>query len=181
VYAIVLRLDQAVNHAGREKALWREQGAVAQTQDALQDAQALFDRLAARLGPECVRRPMLVADHRPERAMTWVPVGDTARNHSGDDALSAACTPAHTAARPAWLLPEPSRLNEEPGSGRPLYQGAPLTLASRAERIEAGWFDGQLVCRDYHMAQARDHRSLWVFRERRGGDVAHWYLHGIFG
>ena len=53
-------------------------------------------------------------------------------------------------------------------------------LASRAERIEAGWFDGALISRDYHVAQAKDHRWLWVFRERRG-EQAHWYLHGIFG
>ena len=25
------------------------------------------------------------------------------------------------------------------------------------ERIEAGWFDGELVCRDYHVAEGRDH------------------------
>jgi protein ImuB len=167
VYALVLRLDQAVNHAGREKALWREQGAAANAQE----AHALFDRLAARLGPEQVRKPVLVADHRPERALKWVPARDTSRDDQA--------TPG--AGRPAWLLPEPSRLAEEARSGRPLYHGVPLTLTSRAERIEAGWFDGQLVCRDYHVAQARDHRCLWVFRERRGGDAAHWYLQGIFG
>jgi protein ImuB len=167
VYALVLRLDQAVNHAGREKALWREQGAKADAQE----ARALFDRLAARLGPECVQRPRLVADHRPEHALKWVPAHDA----SGDDE-----TRSIAASRPAWLLPEPARLNEDACSGRPLYQGAPIVLTSRAERIEAGWFDGQLVCRDYHVAQARDHRCLWVFRERRGA-VAHWYLHGIFG
>jgi protein ImuB len=53
-------------------------------------------------------------------------------------------------------------------------------LRSRAERIEAGWFDGELVSRDYHVAEGRDHRLRWVFRERRG-DVAQWYLHGLFG
>ena len=82
--------------------------------------------------------------------------------------------------RPTWLLPEPLRLAEEKASGQPLHQGAPLALLSRAERIEAGWFDGELVCRDYHVAEARDRRWLWVFRERRGAQ-AHWYLHGVFG
>jgi protein ImuB len=53
-------------------------------------------------------------------------------------------------------------------------------LASRAERIEAGWFDGQPVSRDYHVAQTRDHRWLWVYRERRGAQ-AQWFLHGVFG
>ena len=82
--------------------------------------------------------------------------------------------------RPTWLLPEPQRLQEDAAFGRPLHQGTPLVLASRAERIESGWFDGALISRDYHVAQAKDHRWLWVFRERRG-DAAHWYLHGVFG
>ena len=84
------------------------------------------------------------------------------------------------AARPTWLLSEPLRLQEDNAFGRPLHEGAPLLLASRAERIEAGWFDGALISRDYHVAQANDQRWLWVFRERRG-EQAHWYLHGIFG
>jgi protein ImuB len=165
VYALVLRLDEAVNHAGREAALWRDAGT-----GSGEAARALFDRLAARLGPERVMRPLLVADHRPERAMKWVLAQDKTR---GDEGLS-------TAARPTWLLPEPLRLQEDREFGRPLHQGVPLMLASRAERIEAGWFDGALISRDYHVAQAKDHRWLWVFRERRG-DAAHWYLHGVFG
>jgi protein ImuB len=165
VYALVLRLDQSVNLAGREKALWREAGGAGN-----EDARALFDRLAARLGPERVQRPLLVPDHRPERAMKFVPVQETAR---GSEATS-------TPPRPAWLLPEPQRLQEDAAFGRPLHQGAPLVLASRAERIEAGWFDGALISRDYHVAQAKDHRWLWVFRERRG-EQAHWFLHGVFG
>jgi protein ImuB len=168
VYALVLRLDEAVNHAGREAALWRDAGT-----GSGEAARALFDRLAARLGPERVQRPLLVADHRPERAMKWVLAQDKAR---GDEGLLTVTR----AARPTWLLPEPLRLPEDREFGRPLHQGAPLVLASRAERIEAGWFDGALISRDYHVAQAKDQRWLWVFRERRG-DTAHWFLHGVFG
>jgi protein ImuB len=166
VYALVLRLDEAVTHAGREAALWRDAGT-----GSGEAARALFDRLAARLGPERVMRPLLVADHRPERAMKFVPVQDKAPSHEGR---------LPTTARPTWLLPEPQRLQEDRDFGRPLHQGAPLALAGRAERIEAGWFDGALISRDYHLAQAQDLRWLWVFRERRG-DTAHWYLHGVFG
>jgi protein ImuB len=169
VYALVLRLDEAVNHAGREAALWRDAGT-----GSGEAARALFDRLAARLGPERVMRPLLVADHRPERAMKFVPV----QQHF--DKLSADGGGREGGVRPTWLLPEPQRLQEDAAFGRPLHQGAPLVLASRAERIEAGWFDGALISRDYHVAQAKDHRWLWVFRECRG-DTAHWYLHGIFG
>ncbi|HVK31673.1 MAG TPA: DNA polymerase Y family protein [Burkholderiaceae bacterium] len=166
VYALVLRLDHAVRHAGRDTTLWRERGGAGE------DARALFDRLAARLGAERVCRPALVADHRPERAMAWQPVRDAA---------PASDVAPVNAARPAWLLPAPQALAEDRASGQPLYRGAPLALRGRPERIEAGWFDGALVSRDYLVAEARDRRCLWVFRERRGDDVPRWYLHGVFG
>jgi len=166
VYALTLQLEEAVSHAGREAALWRDP-----QQSGDDDIRGLIDRLGARLGPERVQRLHLQADHRPERAMTTAPAGAAASN------IAAIDLPQPGAPRPAWLLPEPLRLQEQ--AGRPLH-GGPLTLRSRAERIEAGWFDGELVSRDYHVAEGRDHRLHWVFRERRGA-VAQWYLHGLFG
>jgi protein ImuB len=168
VYALTLTLDQAVCHAGRAAPLWRERGG-----SGCEDANALFDRLAARLGPERVLRPVMAADHRPEQAMHLEPLG---REPPRGPAPGAAPLPP----RPAWLLPDAQRLAEEPASGRPLYQGAPLALAGRAERIEAGWFDGAPIARDYHWACTRDHRWLWVYRERRGAQLQ-WYLHGLLG
>ena len=173
VYALRLRLDEAVSHAGRAAALWRDAGA-----GSGEEARALFDRLAARLGAERVCRPVLAADHRPERAMKLVPVAHSVRAEPlGPSAASP--SKGQTAARPLWLLPEPQPLQQDAAFGRPLHQGAPLVLASRAERIEAGWFDGELVNRDYHVAQAPDRRWLWVFRERRGAQ-SQWYLQGVF-
>ena len=166
VYALTLRLEETVSHAGREAALWRDP-----QRSGDDDARGLIDRLGARLGPERVQRLRLQADHRPERAMTAAPANAAAR----DTALIE--LPSPTPARPTWLLPEPLRLQEQ--AGRPLHGGR-LALRSRAERIEAGWFDGELVCRDYYVAEGRDHRLRWVFRERRG-EVAQWYLHGLFG
>jgi len=168
VYALVLRLDQAVNHAGRAAALWRERGG-----SAGEDARALFDRLAARLGAERVRRPVLVADHRPERAMKFVRAQDAIERGAGPASPT-------TPPRPTWLLPTPLRLREAPSEGGQLYEGEPITLAGRAERIEAGWFDGEWVSRDYHVAQSSGQRWLWVFRERRGAQ-SQWFLHGLFG
>ena len=78
--------------------------------------------------------------------------------------------------RPTWLLPEPLPLAEH--AGRPLH-GGPLQLQGAPERIEAGWFDGAPVCRDYHVATGPDHRLRWVFRERRGTQSG-WFLHGLF-
>ena len=169
VYALTLRLEEAVSHAGREAALWRDPQQSGD--DDGDDIRGLIDRLGARLGPACVQRLRLQADHRPERAMSTAPA---------NAAVSAVATidlPQPSAARPTWLLPEPLRLQEQ--AGRPLH-GGPLTLCSRAERIEAGWFDGELIGRDYHVAEGCDHRLRWVFRERRG-EISEWYLHGLFG
>jgi protein ImuB len=172
VYALTLRLDESVSHAGRATALWHEAGAGHGEQ-----ARALFDRLAARLGPERVQRPQGVADHRPERATTWTPVAQAPARKG-----PAPTAPVEPAAplRPTWLLDAPQPLAEDAALGRPLHQGQPLTLLTRAERIEAGWFDGAMVSRDYHVAQAADLRWLWVYRERRGAQ-SRWFLHGLFG
>ena len=166
VYALTLQLEEAISHAGQEATLWRDP-----QQSGGNDIRGLIDRLGARLGPERVQRLRLQADHRPERAMVTAPASATPSANATID------LPQPGAPRPTWLLPEPLRLEEQ--AGRPLH-GGPLTLRSRAERIEAGWFDGELVCRDYHLAEGRDHRLRWVFRERRG-DTAQWYLHGLFG
>jgi protein ImuB len=84
---------------------------------------------------------------------------------------------AATLPRPVWLLREPLRLAEH--DGRPLH-GGPLTLVTRAERIEHGWFDGHAVRRDYHAALGEDGVLRWVCLER-GGGTPQWYLHGLFG
>ena len=169
VYALTLRLEEAVSHAGREAALWRdpERGDAGDGDN----RRGLIDRLGARLGPERVQRLHLQADHRPERAMATAPANAAASDAAGIE------WPSPTPPRPTWLLSEPLRLPEH--AGRPLH-GGPLALRSRAERIEAGWFDGELISRDYHVAVGRDHRLRWVFRERCG-DAAQWYLHGLFG
>ena len=164
-YALTLRLEEAVGHAGREATLWRDP-----QQRGGEEARGLIDRLGARLGPERVQCLRLLADHRPERAMATAAA-------SAHVSHTAPMPPPPRLPRPSWLLPEPLRLQEQ--HGRPVH-GGPLALRSRAERIEAGWFDGELVCRDYHVAVGRDHRLRWVFRERRG-DVSQWYLHGLFG
>lgn len=167
VYALTLRLDEAASHAGQEAGLWPD----AQRQG--DDVRALIDRLGARLGPERVQRLQMRADHRPERAMAVVSAAVTIPSASHQ----AAVWPQAAPPRPAWLLPTPLRLPEQ--AGRPVH-GSPLILRSRAERIEAGWFDGELICRDYHVAEGRDQRLRWVFCERRGG-AAQWFLQGLFG
>lgn len=120
----------------------------------------------------------------PTRPAWSVPPADQV-TASRSASPAAPITAAALCTRPAWLLPQPLPLAEQ--AGRPVH-GGPLLLRTRAERIESGWFDSELVCRDYHVAEGSDHRLRWVFRERRvdaaGPDAepaAHWYLHGLFG
>jgi len=162
VYAIELRLDEAVSSAGTAGQLLPDPGQQAQ------DFQDLLDRLASRLGRERVLRLATADDHRPERANIAVSALEpqpSKPEHS--------CGPP----RPVWLLTQPLLLTER--GGLPVH-GGPLTLLSRAERIEAGWFDGKGVCRDYHVAEGPDHRLRWIYRERGAAGEMAWYLHGLF-
>ncbi|SAL49331.1 DNA polymerase [Caballeronia terrestris] len=77
--------------------------------------------------------------------------------------------------RPCWILETPLKLllrNE-----RPFYR-RPLKIISRTERIEAGWWDGNGVQRDYYIASDDRGRMFWLYRERLSGE---WFLHGFFG
>ena len=168
VYAIELRLDEAISHAGSAGDLLPDPGRQVQA------LQVLIDRLASRLGAERVLRVSAACDHRPERA--GVPQPATRARTAAATAAASASPPPQP--RPLWLLSEPLPLAER--DGQPVH-GSPLVLRSRAERIEAGWFDGQLVCRDYHVAEGADHRLRWIFRTRgEAGREMAWYLHGLF-
>jgi protein ImuB len=165
VYRLGLVLDESVSHSGQAGELLPSP-----TQDA-QARAALLDRLRARLGPQRVQRLARLADHRPERAQRWVDAAATA---------AALAPPAEGPARPLWLLdpPQPLALN---ALERPLLDGGALQLLSRAERIEAGWFDGAPVRRDYHVAFTARHRLCWVYREQAPRlDGGGWFLHGWF-
>lgn len=184
VYGLQLRLDEAVALAGHAAALpFGSDRSGARWHDAAQDEKnflTLLDRLSARLGTQHVQRWTACADHRPEKAALAAPAGEaSAPARPAGDAPSRNVE-APFRPRPAWLLPEPLRLAEH--DGRPLH-GGPLQLHGGPERIEAGWFDGAPVCRDYHVATGPDHRQRWVFRELRGtpSTQSGWFLHGLFG
>ena len=44
-------------------------------------------------------------------------------------------------------------------------------MISRTERIEAGWWDGNGVQRDYYVASDDRGRMFWLYRERFSGDM----------
>lgn len=167
----------------------------------------LLERLSARLGAENVVQLVARDDHRPEAAMTVEayepereakPKRGKKKAHAeqtqkqstpadaepqtqpeaqpeSDGSLELPDLAVPSQPRPSWILETPQKLmlrNE-----RPFYR-RPLKLISRTERIEAGWWDGNGVQRDYYVA-ADDHgRMFWLYRERLTG---FWFLHGFFG
>ncbi len=132
------------------------------------DGERLLERLAARLGRERVFGIALANDHRPEK--DWAIVGNQAASQGRKNPLSPFLGP-----RPAWLLQRPQRLLTS--EGHPTLQGA-LALGAGPERIEAGWWDGEEVRRDYYVASNARGERFWIFREHR--DLSAWFLHGVF-
>ncbi|MCI0150361.1 DNA polymerase Y family protein [Paraburkholderia sediminicola] len=165
---IALRLDasRVESAAPASDALFPEPGG------SKEDHARLLELLVARLGEENVLRPAPTADHRPEVANRWVPVTHKAKQEELPEGLP----------RPTWMLDNPVRLLMR--QHRPFY-GSSLRMVSPGERIEAGWFDGELVTRDYFVAQAEDTSCYWIYRERVSSRDAEeeqrWFLHGLFG
>lgn len=112
----------------------------------------LRERLRARLGDAAVTDVVLHADHRPEHAT----------RHAG--AASGPAPPLPP--RPAWLLPRPIPLRGE------------VELVDGPERIEAGWWDGGDVRRDYAIVRTGAGQQAWAFRSPHA--PGQWWLHGWF-
>ncbi len=157
----------------------------------------LFERIGARVGEQNVLQLFVEDDHRPEHAMAARPYRANARRSSGGKSAKAARprnlakdaepapspqslldlpeVPLPSQPRPAWLLEKPLKLAMR--GDRPVYR-RPLKTLTRAERIEAGWWDGEAIGRDYYVAADDQGRMFWLYRERMGGQ---WYLQGLFG
>ena len=137
----------------------------------------VLERIAARLGPDRVLRPVVTEDHRIEWMCHWQPAPEPRPyklNHSVD------------IPQPTFVFPEPIRLAMR--SERPLYQGLLLLLAG-PHRVEGGWWDRTTengeqktrnVARDYWVALSEHAGLLWVFQTRLANDETAWFVHGIF-
>jgi protein ImuB len=151
--------------------------------DPAQDGESLqlvLERIAARIGPDRVLRPVLTDDHRLEWMQMWQP--------SPRPSVHAVRkpTPELQMPQPTWVLPQPLKLATR--EHRPMYQGV-LQLLTGPHRVEGGWWHriGQgeeatsaHVERDYWLALSEHAGVLWIFKQRLAGDETAWYLHGIF-
>ena len=146
------------------------------------EAEALADRLAARLGPDAVMRLAPVASHIPERAQKPVPPG--APLHAGFD-------PVIARRRPPFLLarPEPLEALAEVPDGAPrafrwrrrLHR---VAHAEGPERIAGEWWRETEPTRDYFRVETEEGRRFWLYRSGLYGretDAPRWYLHGSWG
>lgn len=155
VMRLVLRADELLAHEGKTESLLRDGGGARDD--------GFLDRLRARLGTQAVSGLCLVADHRPEHAMQQCAPGTRGPRLRFPE-------------RPQWLLDPPRVLAVR--DGRPWWRG-PLTFEGERERIDAGWWDGRPVRRDYFVARSASGTRLWVFLDPEQGK--RWFLHGFFG
>lgn len=113
----------------------------------------LRERLRARLGDEAVHGLTLQGDHRPEYA--W----------SVDGGRSTPL-PVAQPLRPGWLLAKPTPL-----------RGYGLKALAGPERIESGWWDGE-VRRDYYLVETAEGQRAWAYCS--AGERGPFMLHGWF-
>ena len=137
----------------------------------------VLERIAARLGPERVLRPVIVEDDRIEWMTHWQPAPDP-RPRKPNRSVEIP--------QPTFVFAEPLRLAVR--GDRPLYQGL-LQLLAGPHRIEGGWWDRTTldgeqttrhVARDYWVALSEHAGILWVFQTRLANDETQWFVHGVF-
>jgi protein ImuB len=71
---------------------------------------------------------------------------------------------AKVSVRPSFILSEPEPLQ------------SPVSILNGPERIEAAWWDGSEVRRDYFIAKNSQGQCCWIYRQSNN----HWFLHGYF-
>jgi protein ImuB len=151
------------------------------------DLAPLMDRLANRLGPERLARPVPVESHVPERAVKLVaPLADRKK------------TPwPKLPPRPTRLLPNPEPIEVM----APVPDDPPITFrwrrilhrvtwAEGPERVAPEWWrptgadaNESLETRDYYRVQDESGGRYWLYRAglyRAGKPQPRWYLHGVF-
>jgi protein ImuB len=142
----------------------------------------LIDGFRARLGDRACHGLRLHDDHRPEYAwrpgaakMPTAPKATGSPNSSDSPDRYTPSVSEQSARRPIWLLETPT-----------LVDRRQLSLLSRPERIETGWWDLQAaqtptmsktVRRDYYVARHRNGTHCWVFKALADGQ---WFVHGYF-
>lgn len=153
---------------------------------------ALIDRLATRMGPQCVLRLHPHDTHIPENAQTLRPATRPTTRHAPMPWPETAPNP-----RPITLFDPPQQIAAIAGvpDGPPQrfrWRGAlhEVVRAEGPERIAAEWWHDPLghlpefraATRDYYRVENGAGQRFWVFRHGLFSEQDHprWYLHGLF-
>ena len=169
VIALALRTGRVAATVERNATLFRNSA----QPGAGEGIDRLIERLRGRFGATRIYGISLVEEHRPEAA--WAKSVDLFSQTS----LGAALISPWAHHRPLWILPRPLPLLSTADS-LPRYHGRePLQPKSGPERIEAGWWSGEDISRDYYMVLNGKGEKLWIYQDRCAD--RNWYLHGIFG
>lgn len=149
----------------------------------------VLERIAARLGPQRVLRPVLLEDYRMEWQVHWA---------EASEPMPRNCVVPLDLPQPSFALAQPLRLAVK--ANRPQYQGL-LHLLSGPHRVEGGWWDRQgedagtaihttthtttnattrTVVRDYWVALSEHAGVLWIFQTRLAQEDTAWFLQGVF-
>ncbi len=123
----------------------------------------LLEQLSSRLGHKLISGIASHEDHRPEYA------------HRNSDMAIGAYTQTGRP-RPLWLLASPAPLSKK---NNRLYYKSVIRFSMGPERIEAGWWDGVDIRRDYYIGIDEVAGSLWIYHDLK--DKQLWYVHGLFG
>jgi protein ImuB len=164
----------------------------------------LIDSLVSRLGREAVTFATLVPDPQPEYACRFDPaVGEPspargrlkgerhakkkASRRTDDAALYSVRSTQYAVPKICSLAPRPSSLASRPepidvltgGVRRLRHAGKEHRIAHwwGPERIQAGWWRGQDVERDYYIVETDAGARWWIFRQLAD---ERWFVHGWF-
>ena len=153
---------------------------------------AFVDRVAARLGPDCLQGFELRQSHIPERAVRPLPAMTilASRRRAGQEDAGHGFFRGE---RPLRLLRMPELVEtiaaEVPdGPPRQFRWRRVMHRVSRAEgpeRLSAEWWleEKEEPVRDYFQIEDEEGHRFWLFRKGlygRGSTTPDWYMHGVF-
>ncbi|SHN23375.1 DNA polymerase Y family protein [Chitinophaga sp. CF418] len=138
----------------------------------------LLDRLAGKIGEDCIRRYLPAEHYWPERSFKTAT--------SLDDKPATAWRTDKP--RPVQLLskPEPIEVTAPIPDYPPMlfrYKGKlhEIRKADGPERIEREWWLDGGEHRDYYNVEDADGQRYWLFRSGHySGDQSQWFIHGFF-
>lgn len=151
----------------------------------------LIDRLAARLGSQCVARIVAQDSHIPEASAALVPAQAAAADTDrGWNAFRRFRAETSLSTRPLRLFmrPEPIEAMASVPDGPPLRfrwrrVSHEVLAAEGPERIEGLWWSDENSARDYFRVEDFSGHRFWLFRAglyRNPDDEPRWFLHGLF-